>query len=67
MSAGLAAKDNLQAAVAHAAAATAQVLTATFVLQVQKELGVNIIPYQDTIIDMATTLIQNGIAKPQRK
>lgn len=37
------------------------------VLQVQKELGVSIIPYQDTVVDMATTLIQNGIAKPQRK
>ena len=39
----------------------------TCVLQVQKELGVSIIPYQDTVVDMATTLIQNGIAKPQRK
>ena len=37
------------------------------VLQVQKELGVSFIPYQDTVVDMATTLIQNGIAKPQRK
>ena len=36
-------------------------------LQVQKELGVSIIPYQDTVVDMATTLIQNGIARPQRK
>lgn len=35
--------------------------------KVQKELGVSIIPFQDTIIDMATTLIQNGVAKPQRK
>jgi len=38
-----------------------------YVLQVQKQLGISIIPYQDTIIDMATTLIQNGIAKPQKK
>ena len=36
-------------------------------LQAEKELGINIIPYQDTIIDMACTLIQNGIAKPQQK
>lgn len=35
--------------------------------KVQQELGVQIIPYQDTIVDMATTLIQNGIAKPQKK
>ncbi|KAL3160923.1 hypothetical protein ABBQ38_009315 [Trebouxia sp. C0009 RCD-2024] len=35
--------------------------------KVQKQLGVSIIPYRDTIIDMATTLIQKGIAKPQRR
>ncbi|DBB08436.1 hypothetical protein WJX82_010444 [Trebouxia sp. C0006] len=35
--------------------------------KVQKQLGISIIPYRDTIIDMATTLIQNGIAKPQKK
>ncbi|DBA85113.1 hypothetical protein WJX79_005505 [Trebouxia sp. C0005] len=35
--------------------------------KVQEQLGISIIPYQDTIIDMATTLIQNGTAKPQKK
>ncbi|KAL0041600.1 hypothetical protein WJX79_008914 [Trebouxia sp. C0005] len=35
--------------------------------KVREQLGISIIPYQDTIIDMATTLIQNGIAKPQKK
>lgn len=36
-------------------------------LQVQKELGLQITPWQESIIDMATTLIQRGIAKPVSK
>lgn len=32
--------------------------------KVQKELGLQIHPWQESIIDMATTLIQRGIAKP---
>ena len=32
--------------------------------QVQKELGLQIHPWQESIIDMATTLIQQGIAQP---
>ena len=36
-------------------------------VQVQKQLGINIVPYQDTIVDMACTLIQNGIASPQKQ
>ncbi len=36
-------------------------------LQVQKELGLQIHPWQESIIDMATTLIQRGIAKPVPK
>ena len=43
------------------------ILTVLLVVQVQQELGVQIIPYQDTIVDMATTLIQNGMAKPQKQ
>lgn len=33
-------------------------------VQVQKELGLQIHPWQSSIVDMATTLIQRGIAKP---
>ena len=36
-------------------------------LQVQQELGLKIHPWQESIIDMATTLIQRGIAKPVSK
>lgn len=35
--------------------------------KVQKELGLQIHPWQESIIDMATTLIQRGIAKPVNK
>lgn len=35
--------------------------------KVQKELGLQIHPWQESIIDMATTLIQRGIAKPVSK
>ena len=34
------------------------------VAQVQEELGLQIHPWQESIVDMATTLIQRGIAKP---
>ena len=57
----------MQCAASGFAMKTEEVLTNCVSLQVQKELGVKIIPYQDTIIDMAVTLIQNGIAKPQKK
>lgn len=33
-------------------------------VQVQQELGLQIHPWQESIIDMVTTLIQRGIAKP---
>lgn len=32
--------------------------------QVQQELGITLTPWQESVIDMAVTLIQNGIAKP---
>ncbi|DBA76212.1 hypothetical protein WJX77_001074 [Trebouxia sp. C0004] len=35
--------------------------------KVQRELGLEIHPWQESIIDMATTLIQRGIAKPVSK
>jgi len=35
--------------------------------KVQKELGVKIVDPKDTIIDMACTMIQNGIAVPKKK
>ena len=39
-------------------------LTSNLLIQVQKQLGLQIHPWQESIIDMATTLIQRGIAKP---
>ena len=39
-------------------------LISNILIQVQKELGLQIHPWQESIIDMATTLIQRGIAKP---
>lgn len=39
-------------------------LISNTLMQVQKELGLQIHPWQESIIDMATTLIQRGIAKP---
>ncbi len=35
--------------------------------KVQKELGLQLLPAKFTYIDMATTLIQKGIAKPVAK
>ena len=35
-----------------------------FAVQVQKELGIKLHDPAETYIDMATTLIQTGIAKP---
>lgn len=36
-------------------------------VQVEKELGLRMHPLKETYIDMATTLIQRGIAKPVAK
>ena len=38
-----------------------------FAVQVQKELGIKLHDPAETYIDMATTLIQTGIAKPVPK
>lgn len=37
------------------------------ILQAARELGLQVTPVEETLIDMATTLIQLGIAKPRMK
>ena len=36
-------------------------------MQAARELGLQVTPVEETLIDMATTLIQLGIAKPRTK
>ena len=36
-------------------------------MQAARELGLNVTPVEETLIDMAVTLIQLGIAKPRIK
>ena len=37
------------------------------IMQAAKELGLQLTPVKETLIDMAVTLIQLGIAKPRPK
>ena len=41
--------------------------THSWPLQVQKNLHMELTPLEETIVDMAVTLIDVGIAKPERK
>lgn len=51
----------------HRAAVVFLLICCGFGVQVQKELGIKLHDPAETYIDMATTLIQTGIAKPVPK
>ena len=50
-----------------AGAAASDARAGLMALQVHKELGLQLHPIEETYIDFATTLIQQGVAKPVPK